>query len=704
MEDPLLAAHLQSLLDKLAPGPLMDFAIQEGFDSELRKWRSMLRKIKPVLGDAEQKQMNDREVKRWLHDLLVLAYDADDALDDLGCEALQQQNNSSSAPATSCSQLPDMLPLIKKITARFQDIEEQKSDLELDAKHGVRSSIINKRSETTSLLDTSEIVGRENDVEAILKLMRLSETTKAKAHASHTFGMAGSGSVGDAEDAFVINLMSKKNIEKLKFGWLRDADNNGNAERQFQILNLLEPGKMLRNLVIRRYRGVTLPNWIGDSSYSELVELSLIDCKRCKLLPSLGQLPQLQKLTIEGMLEIETMGTELYGEASPHGQPFPSLTELRIKSCKNLRTLPDGIMSSNSNLQVLEIRDCKSLESLGSGVLPSTLKELSIMYCRKLESIGEIPCNLQKLTSLKNLCVVGCDNLVSLTEGGLPPSIQDLEFGACAKVEKQMWDECAPAKLPFLTHLCIDVVGCESIESFPETPNLAHLTIRGCNNLKYLPSNLQRLTSLQYIYVDWCYSIESFPFLETPNLAHLEIHYCKNLKYLPSNLPKLTSLLYLRVLGCDNLVSLPEGGLPPGLQDLVFVACAKVEKQMWDEWAPYNLPCLTSLSIEGDFRDVVCFPIPAQESQSRLPPSLTSLSIKGFSNLESLSSSAFRNLTSLAELRIRDCPKLQTLPIEALPPSLRLLDICKCPELTPKCEKGGEYWPSLSLIHDAWII
>ncbi|KAK6933749.1 NB-ARC [Dillenia turbinata] len=217
MGDPLLAAHLQSLLDKLAPGPLMDFAIQEGFDSELRKWRSMLRKIKPVLGDAEQKQMNDREVKRWLHDLLVLAYDADDALDDLGCEALQQQNNSSSAPATSCSQLPDMLPLIKKITARFQDIEEQKSDLGLDAKHGVRSSIINKRSETTSLLDTSEIVGRENDVEAILKLMRLSETTKAKAHASHTFGMAGSGSgsinkLGKLKDSLGMEAPSSETI------------------------------------------------------------------------------------------------------------------------------------------------------------------------------------------------------------------------------------------------------------------------------------------------------------------------------------------------------------------------------------------------------------------------------------------------------------------------------------------------------------
>ncbi|KAK6928686.1 Rx, N-terminal [Dillenia turbinata] len=182
MGEPLLTAYLQSLLDKLAPGPLMNFSIQEGFDSELRKWRSMLRKIKLVLVDAEEKQMNDIEVKRWMDDLLLLAYDADDALDDFDYEALQQQNNSSSDPATRSRQLLNMLPLIKMITARFQDIEEQKSDLGLEAKCGVRSSIINKRLETTSLLDSPEVVGREQDVIAILKLMGLSETTEAEGH------------------------------------------------------------------------------------------------------------------------------------------------------------------------------------------------------------------------------------------------------------------------------------------------------------------------------------------------------------------------------------------------------------------------------------------------------------------------------------------------------------------------------------------
>ncbi|KAK6932027.1 Rx, N-terminal [Dillenia turbinata] len=503
----LLAAYLQSLLDKLAPGPLRNFAIQEGFDPELWKWRSMLRKIKLVLGDAEEKQMNDIEVKRWLDDLLLLAYDADDALDDFDYEARQQQNNWSSDPATCSSQLLDMLPLIKKITTRFQDIKKQMSDLGLEHKCGVRSSIINKRSETTSLLDSSEVVGREQDVIAILKLMGLSETTEAEAHANPALGMGGSGShkVKDIYDATMIDLKDKTNVEELELEWICSLNNTKNMESQIEVFNLLEPHKMLRKLVINGYGGVTLPNWMGDSSYSKLVKLSLVSCKRCTSLPSLGQLPLLEEVKIEGMFEIETIGRELYGEASPHVGPFPSLkilefenmpkwvnwslpvgitsllyltirycpelvvpelsmlpslrelrfrgvkdvsnglhcptslTELYIEWCKNLRTLPIGIISSNSKLQVLCIRDCKWLESFPSGVLPTTLKRLVIWNCRKLESISEM---LLGPTSLDHITFSDYPNLKILPE-------------------------CLCANLSYLL-----IYSCASIESFPETGDL----------------------------------------------------------------------------------------------------------------------------------------------------------------------------------------------------------------------------------------
>ncbi|KAK6928724.1 Rx, N-terminal, partial [Dillenia turbinata] len=406
MGESLLAAYLQPLLDKLAPGPLMNFARQMGFHSELREWRSKLRQIKLLLGDAEEKQMNEIEVKRWLDELLLLAYDADDVLEELDHEALQRHNKSSLDSASSSSQVQDLLAQIQEITTRFRDIEEEKSDLGLKERPLVRSNIISNSLPTSSVVDSSQIVGREGDIEAILKLLDISATTKAGADANLVFGMAGWKSV------------------------VKDISN--------------------------------------------------------------GQ------------------------------QCLTSLTTLGIKGCKNLRTLPDGIISSNSKLQVLEIMSCESLESFPSGFLPSTLKTLFIWDCRKLESISEmllgstsldflsfcdypnlkilpeclctnlttlwiytcesiesfpetglpspnltslviqdcknlkyLPRNLPKLTSLRYLYVSGCDNLVSLPEGGLPPSLQTLEFGDCEKVGKQMWDEWSPHKLPSLTCLTI---------------------------------------------------------------------------------------------------------------------------------------------------------------------------------------------------------------------------------------------------------
>ncbi|KAK6933548.1 Rx, N-terminal [Dillenia turbinata] len=178
MGEPLLAAYLQTLLDKL--DPLLNSDRRERFISELRIWRSKLLRFKLVLCDAEEKQMRDREVKKRLDKLRDLAYDADDVLEELRHEALQRQNISSSDSAASSSQLQDLLAQIKGITKSFSDIERDKRDMRLKERPGVRPSIITNRLSTTSLLDSSQIVGREKDVDAILKLLDIGEATKAE--------------------------------------------------------------------------------------------------------------------------------------------------------------------------------------------------------------------------------------------------------------------------------------------------------------------------------------------------------------------------------------------------------------------------------------------------------------------------------------------------------------------------------------------
>ncbi|KAK6931933.1 Rx, N-terminal [Dillenia turbinata] len=57
-----------------------------------------------VLGDADKKQFSNKEVKKWLNNLLDLAYNVDDVLAKIDYEVLQRQNNSSSDPETYSSQ------------------------------------------------------------------------------------------------------------------------------------------------------------------------------------------------------------------------------------------------------------------------------------------------------------------------------------------------------------------------------------------------------------------------------------------------------------------------------------------------------------------------------------------------------------------------------------------------------------------------
>ncbi|KAK6928888.1 hypothetical protein RJ641_005093 [Dillenia turbinata] len=275
---------------------------------------------------------------------------------------------------------------IKKITKRLEDIEEEKTDLDLEVKRGTGPSIINKRLKTTSLLDSSEIVGREQDVAAILKLMGLSETPEAEPHILLIFVIFILLRCRNYKSCHAIRYFegAKKAASfdtqpyDFKLEWINNLNNTENIERQTKVPNLLQPHTMLRNLVIKGYGGVTLPKWIGDSSYSKLVGLSLINCRRCKSLPALGGLSVLNKLVIDGMLEIETIGTELYGETSPqpHGRPFPSLKMLMFQNMPKWVhwSIPVDIPS----LLHLEIRDCPELVVPVLSML-SSLRELWII-------------------------------------------------------------------------------------------------------------------------------------------------------------------------------------------------------------------------------------------------------------------------------------------------------------------------------------
>ncbi|KAK7302548.1 hypothetical protein RJT34_13440 [Clitoria ternatea] len=194
--------------------------------------------------------------------------------------------------------------------------------------------------------------------------------------------------------------------------------------------------------------------------------------------------------------------------------------------------------------------------------------------------------------------------------------------------------------------------------------------MEGCGGLQTLTvsSSHLKLSALDSLSIRGCPDFERFPTegLVAPNLTYLVLWNCPMLNSLPSRmntlLPKLR-LLYIR--NCPKIDTFPEGGLPTNLETLSIVEFRNLLRSLTLIGVHNGLTCLwiDDASIESD----KSFPW-----EGFLPqlPSLHSLLLFNFKNIETLDCSGLLHLTSLQLLRIQDCPKLKNMEGERLPLSL----------------------------------
>ncbi|XP_058079923.1 putative disease resistance protein RGA3 [Magnolia sinica] len=474
-----------------------------------------------------------------------------------------------------------------------------------------------------------------------------------------------------AADAQVANLKEKPNLHKLHFlwGWDIDLQLEGIIE---QTLEGLQPHPNLKRLVVEGYVGVRFPQWMSNSLLLNLIEISLINCGRCEQLPSLGQLPFLKVLQVNGMDAVKRIDKHFCGNVITQGFPslekltignmpnleewsgfngrelFPCLKELRVDQCPKLGSitgelgnlaaleslnilecdelvsLPEELQNSTS-LHSLMIENCSSLTSLRIQGL-SSLQNLSIQHCKSLTSlIG----GLQHLTALKSLKIDECPELASLPEG--MQHLTDLRELSISGFEKLT---SLPEWLQHATTLQRPE-NCESLTALPEGIGnlslLQKLTIGNCEKLECLPSGLQLLTNLQYLTIIGFPSLTALPegIGNLSLLRILKIGNFEKLESLPSGLQLLTNLQYLMIIGFPSLTALPEGiGNLSLLRELMIDNCEKLE------CLPSGLQLLTNLWTL---------------KIGRLP-SLTALP------------EGMGNLSSLLQLDIEDCNKLECLP------------------------------------------
>ncbi|KAG6741281.1 hypothetical protein POTOM_054514 [Populus tomentosa] len=188
--------------------------------------------------------------------------------------------------------------------------------------------------------------------------------------------------VANAQDALDADLKGKKKIEELGLMWDGNTDD---TRHEREVLERLEPSENVKQLVITGYGSTTFPGWLGKSSFSNMVKLTLSGCKNCILLPPVGQLPSLKELHIEGFDDVVAVSSEFYGSDSSMENPFKSLKLLRFEGMKKWQEWKTDVDGAFPHLAKLLIVGCPELTS----ALPRHLPSLSIIAIEKCPQLGE---------------------------------------------------------------------------------------------------------------------------------------------------------------------------------------------------------------------------------------------------------------------------------------------------------------------------
>ncbi|KAL3497603.1 hypothetical protein ACH5RR_040335 [Cinchona calisaya] len=456
--------------------------------------------------------------------------------------------------------------------------------------------------------------------------------------------------VSRPESAGKANLWRKSNIHKLELIW----DSNTEDHNGIEILEGLKPHSNLKSLTIVRFQCSSIPSWMVTKNHllvlCNLVKIELRKMPYCKQIPSLGDLPCLQVITMNQLGSVKCFGSEFYGCTNLDGASssniheaavttlFPALRELDLLHMRELCKWSDAMIRSNSS----------------SVNLFPLLEELCLFRVQKLDLLP----NLGDLKCLRRLVIMDCKKLTRLPISKELVSLQKLEISLCPNLTSLFSEDADEALQGFGSIESINLVACFNLVGVPEIPSLQslrELKIIVCDRVLASWTRLGTLTSLEDldIYGSPC--------------------------FWPTDLQDLTRLTSLKIGGCyyedhdEALDYFPWHDSKSGSNNNIQ-------------------PCfvsLTSLKLTG-WRNLKSLPEPIQYISA-----LRDLTIDTFADLEVLPE-WLGKIPSLEGLSISDCKSLMQLPNLN---NLQLLSIRYCPHLTQRCAKdSGAEWHKIAHI------
>ncbi|KAF5775832.1 putative P-loop containing nucleoside triphosphate hydrolase, leucine-rich repeat domain superfamily [Helianthus annuus] len=175
--------------------------------------------------------------------------------------------------------------------------------------------------------------------------------------------------------------LSLKKITGLELQWVNEFDGSRMDALEEEVLNELKPNSdTLKTLSVVSYGGTQISKWVGDRSFHELVNVSILGCKKCTSLPPFGLLPSLKRLQIQGMDEVKIIGLELTGNDVNAFRSLEVLTFEDMSGWEGWSTKNEGSTAVFTCLKELHVKNCPKLIHVSLQALPS-LKVLEIERC-----------------------------------------------------------------------------------------------------------------------------------------------------------------------------------------------------------------------------------------------------------------------------------------------------------------------------------
>ncbi|KOM38779.1 hypothetical protein LR48_Vigan03g216100 [Vigna angularis] len=230
----------------------------------------------------------------------------------------------------------------------------------------------------------------------------------------------------------------------------------------------------------------TLPDFIGKLKH--LRSLCLHNNKKIRGLPdSICELQSLQELDLGGCMELEALPKGL--------RKLISLQDFVITTKQAV--LPENDIANLSSLQYLTIECCDNVESLFSGIELPYLKGLSVISCKRLESV---PFDSKHFPAIETLCIGNCDK-IELSKGHEGQKfflkLKTIQFLSLPQIRTlPHWLQGS-----IKTLLCLRLDHCRNLEVLPDwlpmLTCLKALDIKGCPKLRSLPDGINCLAALE---------------------------------------------------------------------------------------------------------------------------------------------------------------------------------------------------------------